>query len=127
FPHRLNQSLRGWERDAAELRHSAAATAGTAAALHRPRHHGKATLAANIRGLRRRPNGRLVPSVADRQVILTAHKRNKRFQSPVSVSALREAVYQMERYGWTVVVGEEHPAPASGGRGRPSPSRPSLP
>jgi hypothetical protein len=63
-----------------------------------------------------RSNGRPSPSPAERQVILTAHKRNKRFESPVSVSALREAVYQMERYGWTVVVGEEHAAPANGGR-----------
>jgi hypothetical protein len=52
----------------------------------------------------------------ERQLILTAHKRNKRFESPVSVSALREAVDQVERYGWTVVVGEEHAAPANGGR-----------
>ena len=61
-------------------------------------------------------NGLPLPSVAERQVILTAHKRNKRFESPVSVSALREAVYQMERSGWTVDVGEEHAASASGGR-----------
>src|SRR5689334_24935590 len=56
------------------------------------------------------------PAVAERQVILTAHKRDKYFESAVSVSALREAVYHLERYGWTVVVGEEHAAPASGGR-----------
>jgi hypothetical protein len=61
-------------------------------------------------------NGRLGPSVAERQVILSAAKRDKRFESPVSVSALREAVSQMERYGWTVGVGEEHAAPANGGR-----------
>jgi len=53
--------------------------------------------------------------VAERQVILTAHKRDKRFESAVSASALREAVYQMDWYGWTVVVGEEHAAPANGG------------
>src|SRR5690242_13770727 len=78
-----------------------------------------------ISGKRRRPsapprprsNGHRVPAVAEPQVILTAHKRNKRFESAVSVSALREAIYQMERYGWTVVVGEEHPAPAKSGRG----------
>ena len=56
------------------------------------------------------------PAVAERQVILTARKRNKCFESAVSVSALREAVYQLQRYGWTVVVGEEHAAPANGGR-----------
>ena len=80
-----------------------------------------------VSGKRRwRPTGQRVLSVAEPQVILTAHKRNKRFESPVSVSALREALYQMERYGWTVVFGEEHAAPARGGRGRPSPSRPSV-
>jgi hypothetical protein len=63
-----------------------------------------------------RSNGHPTPSPAERQVILTARKRNKRFESPVSVSALREAVYQMERYGWTVDVGEGHAASANGGR-----------
>lgn len=61
-------------------------------------------------------NGPLVPSVAERQVILTAHKRDKRFESAVSVSVRSETIRQMERYGWTVVVGEEHDAPATRGR-----------
>jgi hypothetical protein len=63
-----------------------------------------------------RPDPRSSPGVAEPQVILTAHKRNKRFESAVSISALREAVYHLERYGWAVVVGEEHAAPANGGR-----------
>lgn len=53
-----------------------------------------------------RSNSRPSPSPAQRQVILTAHKHSKRFESPVSVSAIRKAVYQMERHGWTVDVGE---------------------
>ena len=63
-----------------------------------------------------RTNRRTSSSVAEPQVILTAHKRDKRFESAVSVSALREAVYKMERSGWNVVVGQEHAAPANGGR-----------
>ena len=54
--------------------------------------------------------------VAELQVVLTAQKRDKRFESAVSTSAVREALYQMQRYGWTVAVGEEHPAPVKASR-----------
>lgn len=62
------------------------------------------------------PHSRRAPGVAEPQVILTAHKRDQRFESAVSVSALGEAVYQLEGNGWTVAVGEEHVAPVNGGR-----------
>ena len=68
-----------------------------------------------------RGNGHRVQPVAEQQVILSAHKRDKRFESAVSVSALREAIYQMERHGWTVVVGEEHSAPGKSWPGMPLP------
>jgi hypothetical protein len=61
-------------------------------------------------------NGGPPPAAIYPKVILTAHKRNKRFESAVSVSALREAVYQMERHGWMVVVGEELASQTNGGQ-----------
>jgi hypothetical protein len=54
--------------------------------------------------------------VSEPQVVLTATKRDKRFESAVSASAVREAIYQMQRYGWTVAVGEEHAAPVKAAR-----------
>jgi hypothetical protein len=47
------------------------------------------------------------------QVLLTARKRKRRFEGRVSASFLRQARYQMERYGWDRVHGGRPPGPVS--------------